>query len=78
MTKVERAYAAEMEHLRNGGTGAIAPELRVTHREKMNSDKSKIRSIKIKIKTILKLSSEARSKVMTPYWHAKLEDIEFN
>ena len=40
-----------------------------------NSDKSKIRSVKEKVKVIMKLSYTARSQLMIPYWNAKIEAL---
>lgn len=73
MSRVERAYQAEIEHARTGAE--IEPGLVVTPEQIKNSDKSKIRSIKNKVKAIMHLSYRVRSELMTPFWNDKLEDL---
>ena len=48
----------------------------VTAEQIRNSDKSKIRSVKEKVKVIMKLSYAARSQMMLPYWNAKIEALD--
>ena len=73
MSRVERAYLAEIEHARTGAE--IEPGLVVTPEQIRNSDKSKIRGIKNKVKAIMQLSYRVRTGLMTPYWNNKLEDL---
>ena len=47
----------------------------VTAEQIKNSDKSKIRAVKEKVKVIMKLSHAARTMLMTPYWNAKIEEL---
>lgn len=73
-SRIERAYQAQVEHARTGAE--IEPELRnVTAEQIKNSDKSKIRRIKIKVKVIKRLSFSVRSNLMSEYWNNKLEEL---
>ena len=47
----------------------------VTAEQIRNSDKSKIRRIKIKVKVIQRLSFSVRSNLMSEYWNNKLEEL---
>ena len=73
MSKVEKAYNSKIQADRTGAE--IDPTVMVTAEQIRNSDKSKIRSVKEKVKVIMKLSYQARSQMMTPYWNAKIEAL---
>ena len=80
LTKVELAYKAQKERIETKlvSNSLEAPELIVTTEQIQNSDKSKIRRIKMKIWSVLKLPRTARDKLMAKKWRTKLNEIKVN